>query len=147
MGILSSILDRIRGAAKSSSRESSTASYQPSASSGPAQQQQYSPPRQQQGTQMGSAPRPMPSEPVDVEAVLTGMAQKNPQKLNWRESIVDLMKLLDLDSDLASRKELAKELGYSGDVNDSATMNIWLHKQVMQKLAADGGRVPPELLN
>jgi len=82
---------------------------------------------------------------VDVEAVLNGLAAQNPQKLNWRTSIVDLMKLLDLDSSLASRKELAHELGYAGDTNDSATMNVWLHKQVMKKLADNGGKVPAEL--
>ncbi|MDP2820218.1 MAG: DUF3597 domain-containing protein [Polaromonas sp.] len=82
---------------------------------------------------------------VDVKALLDDMASKNAQKLNWKTSIVDLMKLLDLDSSLGERKELAKELGYSGDLNDSATMNIWLHKQVMNKLAANGGKVPAEL--
>ncbi len=82
---------------------------------------------------------------VDVEVVLSGMAAKNPQKLNWRTSIVDLMKLLDLDSSLSARKELAQELGYTGDTNDSAAMNIWLHKQVMKKLAESGGKVPEEL--
>ena len=86
-----------------------------------------------------------PAEPVDVVAVLTAMAAKNPQKLNWRVSIVDLMKLLDLDSSLENRKALAKELGYAGDGNDSAAMNIWLHKQVMKELAANGGKVPAEL--
>ncbi|MDB5870942.1 MAG: hypothetical protein JWQ07_384 [Ramlibacter sp.] len=83
--------------------------------------------------------------PVDVEAVLNGMAEKNAQKLNWRTSIVDLMKLLDLDSSLQARKELATELGYSGAKDGSAEMNIWLHKQVMNKLAANGGKVPAEL--
>ncbi|HWL82151.1 MAG TPA: DUF3597 family protein [Roseomonas sp.] len=82
---------------------------------------------------------------VDVEAVLTEMAGKNPQKLDWRRSIVDLMKLLGLDSSLENRKELAKELNYSGDTGDSAAMNIWLHKQVMQKLAENGGKVPDSL--
>jgi hypothetical protein len=67
------------------------------------------------------------------------------QKLNWRTSIVDLMKALDLDSGLAARKELAKELGYSGDTNDSATMNVWLHKALMKKLAENGGKVPADL--
>jgi hypothetical protein len=67
------------------------------------------------------------------------------RKLDWRKSIVDLMKLLNLDSSLGARKGLAKELGYTGDTNDSATMNIWLHKQVMQKLAANGGNVPADL--
>ncbi|CDG80779.1 DUF3597 domain-containing protein [Janthinobacterium agaricidamnosum] len=82
---------------------------------------------------------------VDVEAVLNGLAQKNAQKLNWRTSIVDLLKLLDLDSSLAARKELAGELHFSGDSNDTASMNIWLHKQVMNKLAANGGKVPADL--
>ena len=82
---------------------------------------------------------------VDVTALLDDMASKNSQKLNWKTSIVDLMKLLDLDSSLGERKELAKELGYNGDMNDSASMNIWLHKQVMNKLAANGGKVPADL--
>jgi hypothetical protein len=82
---------------------------------------------------------------VDVEAVLTELASRNPQQLNWRTSIVDLMKLLNLDSSLNARKELAQELHYSGDMNDSAAMNMWLHKQVMQKLAENGGKVPDDL--
>ncbi|VCU68974.1 hypothetical protein PIGHUM_01033 [Pigmentiphaga humi] len=82
---------------------------------------------------------------VDVEAILNGLAAKNPEKLNWKTSIVDLMKLLGLDSSLAARKQLATELGYGGDMNDSATMNIWLHKQVMKKLADNGGKVPDDL--
>jgi len=96
----------------------------------------------------GSAAAPAGAPPmsqVDVEAVLTGLAAKNKEKLDWRKSIVDLMKLLNLDSSFAARKELAKELGYTGDTGDSASMNIWLHKQVMQKLAANGGKVPADL--
>ena len=93
----------------------------------------------------GSAPATAPGQSVDVEAVLTDLASKNPQQLNWRASIVDLMKLLNLDSSLNSRKELAQELHYNGDMNDSAAMNIWLHKQVMQKLADNGGKVPDDL--
>jgi len=89
----------------------------------------------------GAAPKPT----VDVNAVLTQMASANGQSLNWKQSIVDLMKLLGLDSSLEARKELAQELHYSGDTNDSASMNIWLHKQVMTKLAENGGQVPPEL--
>ena len=88
---------------------------------------------------------PTLAEPVDVEAVLTIMANDNAQTLDWRHSIVDLMKLLSLDSSLTDRKELAGELGYTGDTNDSATMNIWLHKAVMDKLAANGGVVPDSL--
>jgi hypothetical protein len=90
------------------------------------------------------APAP-PAPPVDVEAILTAMAAQNSQPLNWRTSIVDLMKLLQLDSSLQARKDLAKELQYSGDMNDSASMNIWLHKQVMRKLAENGGKVPDDL--
>jgi uncharacterized protein DUF3597 len=82
---------------------------------------------------------------VDVEAVLTNLAGQNKEKLDWRSSIVDLMKLLDLDSSLSARKELAKELNYTGDMNDSARMNVWLHKQVMIKLAENGGKVPDSL--
>ncbi len=83
--------------------------------------------------------------PVDVEAVLTHLASQNREKLDWRRSIVDLMKLLNLDSSLHARKELAEELHYPGDMNDSASMNIWLHKQVMTKLAENGGKVPDSL--
>jgi Domain of unknown function (DUF3597) len=82
---------------------------------------------------------------VDVGAVLDSLAAKNSQKLDWRHSIVDMMKLLDMDSSFSARKELASELHYTGDTNDSAAMNVWLHKQVMQQLAEDGGRVPDEL--
>lgn len=84
---------------------------------------------------------------VDVEVVLVDLASKNAEKLNWRTSIVDLMKLLQLDSSLAARKELAQELHFTGDTNDSASMNIWLHRQVMIKLAENGGKVPEELKN
>ena len=86
-----------------------------------------------------------PMQEFDVEALLDDMASKNPQKLNWKTSIVDLMKLLDLDSSIGERKALAKELGYTGDTADSASMNIWLHRQVMNKLAANGGKVPADL--
>ena len=85
--------------------------------------------------------------PVDVVAVLTGMASQNSQKLNWETSIVDLMKLLGLDSSLAVRKELAAELDCPADkMADSAQMNMWLHKTVLQKLAENGGNIPAELL-
>jgi len=96
--------------------------------------------------QAAPAPAPTP-EPVDVEAVLEEMAAGNPQKLSWRTSIVDLMKLVGMESSLAERKELADELGYTGDKSDSATMNIWLHKQVLKKLAENGGKVPASLLD
>jgi hypothetical protein len=86
-----------------------------------------------------------PQSPVDVEAVLNGLAARKKERLNWRTSIVDLMKLLDLDSSLAGRKQLAQELHYTGDVNNSASMNIWLHKEVMKKLAENGGKIPEDL--
>jgi hypothetical protein len=84
---------------------------------------------------------------VDVAAVLDKLAAKNSEKLDWKHSIVDLMKLVGMESSLSARKELAHDLHYSGDMNDSATMNIWLHKEVMQKLAANGAKVPQDLLN
>lgn len=90
-----------------------------------------------------AAPAAIPE--VDVVAILDQKAQSAGQPLNWRTSIVDLLKLLQLDSSLDARKELARELHYSGDTGDSASMNIWLHKQVMAKLAANGGKVPADL--
>ncbi len=91
-------------------------------------------------------PQPQ-AQQVDVEQVLTGIAaSKGNPDLNWRTSIVDLMKLLGMESSLAERKELAAELGYTGDTGDSAKMNVWLHKQVIQKLKDNGGKVPADLL-
>ena len=84
--------------------------------------------------------------PVDVGAVLAEMASKAGQPLNYKTSIVDLMKLLGLDSSIENRNALATELSYTGDMNDSASMNIWLHKQVMTKLSENGGKVPAELM-
>jgi hypothetical protein len=86
-----------------------------------------------------------PAQTVDVAAIVDKAAAATGEKLEWRTSIVDLMKALNIDSSLTARKELAKELGYTGDTNDSATMNIWLHKQVMAKLAANGGKLPPDI--
>lgn len=86
-------------------------------------------------------------EPVDVAAILDGMAADHAEKLDWKRSIVDLMKLVGMDSSLSERKELAKELGYSGDFGDSAKMNIWLHKQVLLKISENGGIVPEDLLS
>lgn len=93
----------------------------------------------------GAVPAPAPV--VDVAAILNGLAAKNPEKLDWKRSIVDLMKLVGMDSSLAARKELATDLHYTGDQNDSATMNIWLHKEVLKKLSENGGKVPQELLS
>jgi hypothetical protein len=82
---------------------------------------------------------------VDVAAILDALNEKHPEELDWRKSIVDLMKLVGLDSSLTARKQLAAELNYKGDTSDSASMNIWLHKQMMAKIAANGGKLPADL--
>jgi hypothetical protein len=94
------------------------------------------------GATPASAP---PAQMVDVAAIVDKAAAASGEKLAWRTSIVDLMKALKLDSSLTARKQLAKELNYTGDTNDSATMNVWLHKQVMAKLAANGGKLPADI--
>jgi hypothetical protein len=94
------------------------------------------------GTSTASA---APAQTVDVAPILDKAVAARGEKLEWRTSIVDLMKALDIDSSFAARKELAKELGYTGDSNDSASMNIWLHRQVMMKLVANGGKLPPDI--
>jgi hypothetical protein len=96
------------------------------------------------GSSGGAAAAPAAAT-VDVAPILDQAVKAKGEKLEWRTSIVDLMKALDIDSSFSARKELAKELGYTGDSNDSASMNIWLHKQVMTKLAANGGKLPPEI--
>ncbi len=115
------------------------------AAQGAGQQQQQAGAQTQAQPQPAPAPQAEPISDVDVTAVLESKAAAQGQKLNWQTSIVDLMKLLDLDSSLENRRELARELGYTGDTGDTATMNVWLHRQVMRELAANGGRVPAEL--
>ena len=90
---------------------------------------------------------PAPTGNVDVASILDAAVKQNGQKLDWKHSIVDLLKALNLDSSLSARKELAGELGYTGDTSDSATMNIWLHKAVIKKLSENGGKVPADLLD
>jgi hypothetical protein len=116
------------------------------AASAPAPQAPATPPPA--ATQM-TAPAPPPAiSVVDVVAQLEGLAAKNPQKLNWKVSIVDLLKLLDINSSFAARKELATELGCPAELmGDSAKMNMWLHKTVLNKIAENGGNVPKELLD
>jgi hypothetical protein len=97
------------------------------------------------GGSTGGSSAAAPAATVDVAPILDKAVAAKGEKLEWRTSIVDLMKALDIDSSFSARKELAKELGYTGDSNDSASMNIWLHKQVMTKLAANGGKLPPEI--
>ena len=116
------------------------------AGSGP----QVEPPPTGSAPQVQPAPTSATAKPatqatVDVAAVLDGLAKQKKQKLKWRTSIVDLMKLLDLDSSATARKRLAEELHYQGDMKHSAKMNVWLHKQVMIKLAENGGKVPEDL--
>lgn len=111
----------------------------------PAQQSQAAPAQVQAMPQMNAQPTAAPQAPVDVDAVLADMAAKNGQQLNYKSSIVDLMKLLGLDSSLANREQLAGELGYAGPKDGSAEMNVALHKAVMQKLVENGGKVSADL--
>jgi hypothetical protein len=94
-----------------------------------------------------SAPPPAVPASVDVGAILDDLAAKNSEKLDWKHSIVDLLKLVGMDSSLAARKKLAEELHYPGDPNDSAQMNVWLHKEVLKQLAQNGGKLPAGLLD
>jgi len=96
---------------------------------------------------VSSVPSATPARLVDVTAILDDLAARNPEKLDWRKSIVDLMKLVDMDSSLSARTQLATELHYSGNENDSAAMNVWLHKEVIAKLAENGGKFPQEILS
>ena len=97
------------------------------------------------GTAPAGGSATAPAQSVDVAAILDKAVAAKKEKLEWRTSIVDLMKALDIDSSLGARKELAKELKFTGDTNDSASMNIWLHKQMMAQLAANGGKLPSDI--
>ncbi len=131
MGLFGKILEKL------GFNKSAQAAEAPAASQGPAAQAPTATPAPSQAVSQ-----------VDVVAQLEAKAAANPQKLNWKESIVDLLKLLGLDSSLDARKELAVELGCPPEkMKDSAQMNMWLHKTVLQKLADNGGNIPPELLN
>lgn len=141
MGIFSDIMGKIFGTGASAQ---TPAPGSPPTSAGPGASG---------GSSEAAAPRtsgasaPGGGGSVDVGKVLADLHAKKGQDLNYKTSIVDLMKLLDLDSSLQARKALADELHYTGDKNDSATMNVWLHKQVVQKLADNGGKVPDDLRN
>ena len=130
MSIFGSIMSKIFGSHEAIAAQPASAT--PASASGSA-------------TQPQNTASPGGGQNIDVEATLTDLSSKNSQQLNWRTSIVDLMKLLNLDSSLHARQELARELHFSGDMNDSAAMNIWLHKQVMLKLEQNGGKVPAEM--
>jgi len=147
MSIFGNIMSSIFGHAKAQPAQTPAAA--PGATSGPVSSSASNKtpgvtPASRSGAKTAAAPAAAQAQ-VDVAAVLTDLASKNTEKLDWRNSIVDLMKLLKLDSGLSARKELAKELNYTGDMNDSARMNVWLHKQVMVKLAENGGKVPDSL--
>jgi len=147
MSIFTRIKDAIFGnrqQAQAGTRAASPASNAPRPASAPRPAATTSPASPSSGIPASPANAKWDA-PVDVEEVLSGLASKNSQKLNWQTSIVDLMKLLGIDSSLESRKELARELGYTGDTGDSAQMNIWLHKRVMQELEKNGGKVPASL--
>lgn len=103
------------------------------------------PPTPSTAAAQSSQPSVTPMPEVDVDQVLTRMQESSGQQLNWRTSIVDLLKLLGLDSSLDARKQLAAELHYTGNTEDSAAMNVWLHREVMQKLSENGGKVPDDL--
>jgi len=132
MSIFGNIMSAIFGHSSSAAAAPAAAAPAPQVAPAPAQP-------------TAAAPGAAPAAPVDVTAIMDNLAGQSSERLDWRRSIVDLMKLLNLDSSLAARKELAQELGYTGDMNDSASMNVWLHKQVMTKLAENGGKVPDEL--
>jgi 3-oxoacyl-ACP reductase-like protein len=135
MGIFSNIMSKIFG--HKSKTAPTTSAVKPVPAPAPAP------------TPSAAAISPEPPKPqaVDIAAVLDDLAADNPQKLDWRHSIVDLMKLVGMESSLSERKELADELGFTGDKGDSASMNIWLHKQVIKKLSENGGKVPAELID
>lgn len=133
MGLFSTIMDKLGFGAKPAQAGTSPAATAPKAPSTPT---------------AATAPSSAAMSAVDVVGKLEGLAAKHPEKLNWKTSIVDLMKLLGLDSSLNARKELATELGCPTDkMGDSAQMNMWLHKAVLKKLADNGGNIPKELLN
>ena len=146
MGIFNNIMDKLGFGDKEPddepAKKAASERSAPNASSA-------SPIQYGRGTKDPVAVQPSPAKPtVDVVGMLEQKAAANPQELNWKTSIVDLLKLLDLDSSYESRKELAVELKCPADkMDDSAEMNTWLHKAVMQKLAENGGNVPPELLD
>ncbi|WP_455286692.1 DUF3597 domain-containing protein [Cupriavidus necator] len=143
MSIFKDILNKLLGKAKPAGTATTTATAGTAAPSSP-------PAAPAGGTAQGSpsgaaAAKPAPLSGVDVEVIMDRLVTESGQTLVWRTSIVDTMKALGIDSSLEHRKELARELQYTGDMNDSAAMNTWLHKRLMEELAANGGKLPKEL--
>ena len=152
MGLLNNLISKIFSHSGTTAAVTGAASAAPAAppSSAGAQPAAPSTAAAQPAAPPAAAPPAAPTAPakaVDVAAILDGLAATNPEKLDWKKSIVDLMKLVGMDSSFKARKELAQELNYTGDPNDSASMNVWLHKQVLIKIAENGGKVPQELLS
>jgi hypothetical protein len=146
MGIFDKIKHAIFGGPANAAQAAPTAgATAPSAPASTAAASSSSASSPSPATAVQSAP-PAPVS-VDVSAILDQAVAKSGQKLDWRHSIVDLMKALKMDATLAERKELATELHYTGDMQDSATMNTWLHKALLKKLAENGGRVPTDLMD
>ena len=142
MSILSSILKKIFPSAHAENAPTKPAATQ----AAPTQGATASPAQASNASTSATPTNPAQISQIDVETILNDLAKKSNQPLNWKTSIVDLLKLLELDSGLQARKELAQELNYTGDTNDSASMNIWLHRQVMNKLAANGGALPDRIV-
>jgi hypothetical protein len=143
MGIFSSIMDKLRSGPLSGFGRDKHAEAKPGA-----QQTQYQPSTTTQQSSTTAQPQAQPqaaNQPIDIEAVMQGYAKAKGGGGNWRESIVDLLKMLDLDSSLDARKELARELGVNAGAHGSAEQNIALHKAVMRKIAENGGKVPQSL--
>jgi hypothetical protein len=150
MSILGSIVSTIfnHGKAQSTPASTSTPATSPAspAPTAPSASAPAAPAPEAHAAPTSAAPAPgAPSAPVDIDAVLTQLAATHHGHLDWKHSIVDLLKVLNLDSSLAARRELATELHYTGDEHDTAAMNIWLHKQVIAELVKNGGKVPDEL--
>ena len=141
MGLLSNLMSKIFSHSGATVAATGGASAAPAAAPATASAQPAAP--------AAAPPTAAPAGPakvVDVAAILDGLAAKNSEKLDWKKSIVDLMKLVGMDSSFKARKQLAQELNYTGDPNDSASMNVWLHKQVLIKISENGGKVPEDLL-
>ncbi len=151
MGIFDSIKKAIFGEAKADTVAAPTATPVPGAVVSPSSTSPAATPAGtaagESATGAGPAPMSSATQQVDVAPLLDKAVKDSGQQLNWKTSIVDLLKALKIDSSLTARKELAQELGYTGDTNDSATMNLWLHKAVIKKLSENGGKVPADLLD
>ena len=152
MGLLSNLISKIFSHSATTTVATGGTSGAPAAAPSAAGPQPAAPAAATTPAAAPAATTPMgapaaPVKVVDVTAILDGLAAKNSEKLDWKKSIVDLMKLVGMDSSFKARKQLAQELSYTGDPNDSASMIIWLHKQVLTKIAENGGKVPQELLS